>query len=61
MRIPGDCSRQSIHRLGDGGISDPANSVGIWFFIDHPLFDGGGTTLYINVLGDILEEVDWFG
>lgn len=35
--------------------------VEIWFFIDHPLFDGGGTTLYINVLGDILEEVDWFG
>ena len=35
--------------------------VEVWFFIDHPLFDGGGTTLYFNPLGEIIDEVDWFG
>jgi hypothetical protein len=36
-------------------------AIQVEFFVDHVLFDGGGTTLYLNTLGEILEEVDWFG
>ena len=33
----------------------------IGFMIDHPLFDGGGTTLYINNDGVVLTSVDFWG
>lgn len=31
------------------------------FSIDDPLYDGGGTTLYINTDGVVVESVDWWG
>jgi hypothetical protein len=35
--------------------------VSIWYYVDHPLFDGGGTHLYFNLNGVIVEEVEWWG
>jgi hypothetical protein len=31
------------------------------YYIDAPLFDGGGETLYMNHLGEIVEAVEWWG
>jgi hypothetical protein len=45
--------------LRDGEVVGYVVSVG--YFVDHPLFDGGGAALYLNVLGDIVEEIEFFG
>lgn len=53
-------SDEGIWRIIDNG-----KTIGfvfpVEFFIDHPLFDGGGTTLYYDAEGGIVEEIDWFG
>ena len=36
-------------------------TVSIEYWIEDSLFDGGGTTLYLNTLGDVIEEVEWWG
>ena len=33
-------------------------TASIIYLIDDPLFDGGGTTLYFNTLGELVVEVD---
>lgn len=35
--------------------------VSIDYWIEDSLFDGGGTTVYLNTLGDVVEEVEWWG
>jgi len=35
--------------------------VGIDYWIEDSLFDGGGTTIYLNTLGDVIDEVEWWG
>ena len=35
--------------------------VSIYYYIDDPLFDGGGTRLYYNLDGRLVVEVDWWG
>ena len=32
-----------------------------WDFIDHPLWDGSGTTLYIDLGGHLLVDQHWEG
>ena len=35
--------------------------INVEYYIDHPLFDGGGTHLYLNTLGEIVADVEWWG
>ena len=35
--------------------------VSIDYWIEDSLFDGGGTTVYLNTLGDVVEEIEWWG
>ncbi len=35
--------------------------VSIDYWIEDSLFDGGGATLYLNTLGDVVDEVEWYG
>jgi hypothetical protein len=35
--------------------------VQIWYNIDDVLFDGGGTTMYLDLLGDEVVDVEWWG
>ena len=35
--------------------------IGLDFFIDDPIFDGGGVNLYMNLNGDIISDETWSG
>ncbi|MFK7986212.1 MAG: hypothetical protein AB8I08_09280 [Sandaracinaceae bacterium] len=36
-------------------------AVGVWYMIDDSRFDGGGTTLYYNLEGELVLDVEWWG
>lgn len=35
--------------------------VGLEYYIDHPLFDGGGMNLYLNLEGEVVVDEEWWG
>ncbi len=35
--------------------------ISLEYYIDDTLFDGGGQTLYLNHLGEIVEAIEWWG
>lgn len=58
---PGDAGFDAAYQVRDENGVVIGHIVTIWDWIDHPLWDGSGVTLWFDNSGKLVDQVDWQG